>query len=200
MKLDLGPISDRFTRLEPFNDEVREELRPAIAINDPIWTIMATSAEGARFDGWWDGAVAAIAAGRRVAYAVRRLSDGRIVGSTSFLNIDVASRSAEIGSTFLHPDARAGAVNPDMKLAMLTWAFEAGAVRVEIRTDARNDRSQAAIAKLGAVREGVLRRQKRLWTGAIRDTVVYSIIDVDWPAVRGRLTARLDGFAPAAAP
>ena len=82
-----------------------------------------------------------------------------------------------------------------MKLAMLAHAFEGGALRVEIRTDGRNDRSQAAIAKLGAVREGVLRRQKRLWNGDIRDTVVFSILKEEWPQVRQRLDAGSAGFS-----
>ena len=162
-----------------------------------MWAILATSAEGERFDGWW---AAALADGRRIPYAVRRLSDDAVVVTTSFLNIDGDSRSTEIGSTVLRPDARGGSTNPDMKLAMLRHAFEAGAVRVEIRTDARNDRSQAAIAKLGATREGVLRRHKRLWNGEIRDTVVYSIIADEWPEVQARLSARLDRLAPAVAP
>jgi N-acetyltransferase len=194
MKLSLTTLTGRFVRLEPLEPGLREAVRAALAAPDPIWAIMATSAEGGRFDGWWDTALADITAGRRLAYAVRRLFNGEVVGSTSFLNIDVASGGVEIGSTFLRPDARGGAVNPDMKFAMLAHAFDAGALRVEIRTDARNDRSQAAIAKLGAVREGVLRRQKRLWTGDVRDTVVFSIIEDDWPAVRARLGARLDAI------
>lgn len=135
-----------------------------------------------------------MAVGRRIAYAVRRLRDQEVVGSTSLLNIDPASLGVEIGSTFLRPDARGGAVNPDMKLAMLREVFSAGAVRAEIRTDARNARSQAAIARLGAVREGVLRKSKRLWTGDIRDTVIFSILDEDWPAVQARLEARLSAL------
>jgi RimJ/RimL family protein N-acetyltransferase len=87
-----------------------------------------------------------------------------------------------------------------MKHAMLAHAFEAGAGRVEIRTDGRNDRSQAAIAKLGAVREGLLRRQKRLWNGEVRDTVIYSVIAEEWPEVRARLIDRLEGLAVSGAP
>ena len=182
-------------RLEPFAAALREPLRAAIAGPDPIWDIMASSAQGERFDAWWSVALAEAAEGRRAPYLVRRLSDGRAVGTTSFLHIDPDSRSVEIGSTFLHAEARGGGVNPDMKLAMLAHAFEAGAVRVEIRTDGRNLRSQAAIAKLGAVREGLLRKQKRLWNGELRDTVVFSIIDDDWPAARERLQARLAALA-----
>jgi N-acetyltransferase len=194
VKLASTPLEGRFVRLEPLDEILREPVRAALARPDPIWSIMAASAEGERFDGWWRTALATSAAGDRVAYAVRRLADGTVVGSTSFLHIDAASAGLEIGSTFLQPDARGGPANPEMKRLMLAHAFAAGAIRVEIRTDARNGRSQAAIAKLGALREGVLRRQKRLWNGEVRDTVVFSVLDEDWPAVRERLDARLAAY------
>ena len=193
MKLDATPLAGRFVRLEPLTEDLREPLRHAIAGEDPAWDIMASSARGERFDGWWRTALGEIEAGGRVAYAVR-LSDGGLVGTTSFLHIDPVNRGVEIGSTFLNAEARSGPVNPDMKLAMLAYAFCQGALRVELRTDGRNLRSQAAIAKLGAVREGVLRKQKTLWNGEVRGTVVFSFIDDDWPEVRERLTARLAMF------
>ncbi len=196
MTLASTPLLGRFARLEPFDDGVREAVRAAISSPDPVWPILASSAEGDRFAGWWSTALAEMAAGGRIAYAVRRLSDGAVVGSTSFLHIDPENRGLEIGSTFLRPDARSGPVNPDIKLSMLAHAFAAGAVRVEIRTDGRNLRSQAAIAKLGAVREGELRKQKKLWTGEWRSTVIYSVVDDDWPAVRAGLEARLDMLTP----
>jgi RimJ/RimL family protein N-acetyltransferase len=97
----------------------------------------------------------------------------------------------EIGATFLRPDVRASVVNPETKLLMLGHAFDAGAVRVQFKVDLRNKRSQAAVAKLGAVREGVLRRDMRTWTGHVRDTVVFSIIDSEWQDVKRRLEQRL---------
>ena len=195
MNFERAPLTGRFTRLEPLQAELRAPLRDAVAGPDPVWEIMASNASGAHFDPWFDRALAEARTGERVAYAVRRLSDGAVVGTTSFLHADAPNRCVEIGSTFLNPQARAGPTNPDMKLAMLTHAFEQGAVRVEIRTDGRNLRSQAAIAKLGAMREGVLRKQKVLWNGTARETVVYSIIDDDWPQVRRGLQARLDALA-----
>ena len=195
MKLTSAPLEGRFTRLEPFAEGLYDAVRDALSPPDPIWPILATRAVGERFEGWWRSAMSAAAQGSRIAFAVRRLADGAVVGSTSFLHIDGENRSLEIGSTFLRPDARGGGVNPDMKLAMLAHAFGAGALRVEIRTDGRNVRSQAAIARLGAVREGVLRKQRRLWTGEWRDSVIYSVVDDDWPAVRSGLQARLDALA-----
>ena len=194
MELYCLPLQGGFSRLEPLTADLREPLRAAIAGQDEAWDVMASSARGEYFDGWWDRALNEMESGGRVAYAVRRVSDSRIVGTTSFLHIDPANRGVEIGSTFLHADARSGPINPDIKLAMLACAFEAGALRVEIRTDGRNLRSQAAIAKLGAVREGVLRKQKILWNGEARETVIYSVIDDEWPAVRQRLELRLASF------
>ena len=196
MRLTPQPLTGRFTRLEPFVQAHREPVREAISGDDPVWDIMASNASGEHFDGWWDRALTDMRSGQRVAFAVRRLSDARIVGVTSFLHIDPANRGLEIGATFLGPDVRSGVVNPDMKFSMLAHAFEHGALRVEIRTDGRNLRSQAAIARLGAVREGVLRKQKILWTGVARETVVFSIIDEDWPRVRAGLEARLATLAP----
>ena len=130
-----------------------------------------------------------MAAGKRIAYAVRDLQSAAVVGTTSFLNIRCAQSCVEIGATFLHPSVRSSHVNPEAKRLMLAHAFGSGARRVELITDLRNVRSQAAIARLGAVREGVLRRDRVTWTGHIRDSVVFSVTDLDWPAVSPRLDA-----------
>ena len=195
MTFTATPLAGRFVRLEPLADDLRTDLRRAIGGQDPIWDIMASNASGDRFDPWWAQALDDIRSRRRVGFAVRLQADGEVVGTTSFLHVDPANRGVEIGSTFLNATARAGPANPDMKLAMLRYAFDQGAVRVELRTDGRNLRSQAAIAKLGAVREGVLRKQKILWNGEARETVVFSVIDEEWPTVQARLEARLDAFA-----
>jgi RimJ/RimL family protein N-acetyltransferase len=121
-----------------------------------------------------------------------------VIGTSSFMDIRPAHRGVEIGATFLRPEARSGAANPESKLLMLAHAFERCAVRVELITDLRNLRSQAAIAKLGAVREGVLRRERITWTGHVRDSVIFSITDSEWPQVRAGLERRLAAFAPPA--
>jgi RimJ/RimL family protein N-acetyltransferase len=97
----------------------------------------------------------------------------------------------EIGVTFLRPDVRASFVNPEAKMLMPGHAFDSGAGRVQFTVDVRNTRSQAAVAKLGAVREGVLRQDTRTWSGHIRDTVVFSILDSEWPTVKLGLERRL---------
>lgn len=194
MQLEPKILEGRFVRLEPYAPPLREEVRQALDCDAESWNLFTVSGAGEHFESWWDGALAEQAGGSRVAFAVRRLSDGRVVGTTSYLNIRREHRGAEIGSTFYHPEARASAINPECKRLMLANAFDEGALRVDIVTDARNLRSQAAIAKLGAVREATLRRHKVTWTGHIRDTVVFAVTDLDWPQVRERLDERLAAY------
>jgi N-acetyltransferase len=116
---------------------------------------------------------------------------GRAVGSTRLLDLRPADRQVEIGSTFLARDYWRTPANTESKLLFLTYCFETlGCVRVALKTDGRNVRSQEAIARLGAVREGVLRKHMNV-RGYQRDTVYFSILEEEWPAVKGRLQARL---------
>jgi RimJ/RimL family protein N-acetyltransferase len=184
-------LQGQHIRLEPYVDTLKEEVRAALDCDAPAWDLFAISGQGPHFEALWQNFNKAMAAGTWMAYAIRRLSDQRIVGTSSFLNIKPERQCAEIGATFLHPDVRSGVVNPEAKLLMLQHAFACGARRVELITDARNLRSQAAIAKLGAVKEGVMRRDRITWTGHIRDSVLYAITDLDWPDVQARLTERI---------
>lgn len=113
-------------------------------------------------------------------------------GTTSYLDIRPAHKGLEIGATWISRPYRGTRVNPEMKFLLFQWAFESwGALRVQLKTDLRNKHSQAAIQKLGAVREGVLRRHMILTDGHIRDTVMYSVTDLEWPEVKQRLLERL---------
>ena len=190
-----APLKGRFVRLEPLTEALRADVQAALATDDDAWNIMVSNGGTTGFDGWWRGRVAETAAGAAAAFAVRRLSDDAIVGSTGFYSVRPEHRGVEIGSTFYRPDARSGPVNPECKLLLLTRAFDEGAVRVELVTDAINARSRAAIARLGATEEGVLRRHKITWTGRVRDTVMFSITDEEWPDVRQRLERRLAAFS-----
>lgn len=194
MILAVAPLEDRLVRLEPFTAVLEAEVRAALDCDPEAWSVMVGAAWGPHFDGWWRSALNAMGQGTRIPYAVRRLSDGVVVGTTSLYEIKPDYRRCEIGSTFYRPEARGGAVNPACKRLLLGHAFDAGAVRVEILTDARNPTSQAAIRKLGARDEGVLRKHKITWTGRIRDTAQFAILDEDWPEVRARLDARLATF------
>jgi RimJ/RimL family protein N-acetyltransferase len=118
----------------------------------------------------------------------------RCVGMSSYLGVDLENRTLEIGATYYHPDLRGGPVNPAAKRLLMAHAFEAGVRRVQFKVDAINARSRAAVLKLGAVQEGILRQDRVTWTGRIRDTVVFSVLAHEWPAVRDRLDARLAAF------
>ena len=189
--LSAGPLEGYGVRLEPYAAANRAELSAALDCDPDSWLLLSSTARGEAFAPWWDGALREVGQGSRLAYVIRDLTSAAAVGTTSFLAIRSAHRAAEIGATFLRPEARGGRVNPACKLLMLEHAFNCGSVRVELVTDLRNGRSQAAIAKLGAQREGVLRKHKITWTGYVRDTVVFSITDDDWPKVKAGLEARL---------
>ncbi len=123
-------------------------------------------------------------------------ASGRAIGSTRLLDVRPADRQVEIGSTFLARAFWRTSANTEAKLLFLTHCFERlGCVRVALKTDARNLRSQEAIARLGAVREGTLRRHMSV-RGYQRDTVYFSILDDEWPAVKRRLAERLAGQPP----
>ena len=150
-------LKGRFVRLEPITPDLREEMRGAIDCDPEAWEIMSVNGCGEGFAEWWAATLAGHERGEAVAFAIRRLSDRKVVGASSFLNIRPLHRGVEIGSTFLHPEVRSGPVNPESKRLMLACAFDAGAIRVEFMVDARNARSQAAVLKLGATEEGRLR-------------------------------------------
>ena len=125
-------------------------------------------------------------------FAVRRLDTGRVVGMTTLCNIDQPNRHVEIGYTWLGIEAQRTSVNAAAKLLLLGHAFEAcDAIAVELRTSWHNRQSRAAIERLGAKLDGVLRNQRLGPDGTLRDTVVYSILPGEWPAVRRGLEARL---------
>jgi RimJ/RimL family protein N-acetyltransferase len=120
------------------------------------------------------------------------LAPGTVIGTSSYLDVSVADARLEIGSTAYDPRVWGSAVNPEAKLLLLSHAFEAlGAGRVQLKTDVRNQRSQQAIARLGARHEGTLRRYQRRSDGTVRDTVLFSILAEEWPEVRDRLNDRL---------
>lgn len=127
-----------------------------------------------------------------VSYAVRERASGKLVGKSSFMDIRAGARGLEIGMTWLAPSVRGTTVNPEKKLLMLRHAFEdLGALRVQLKTDGRNLHSQAAIRKLGATYEGTLRKHGVQLNGFVRDTVMFSITDDEWPSVKAGLEARI---------
>ena len=193
MQLDSKVLEDRHVRLEPMSEAHREDLRAACNEDPTTWTeLYPYSLAGEHFDKAWARLYAAPAADR-MNFAV--VVGGRCMGVSSYLTVDPANRSLEIGGTYYHPDIRGGAVNPAAKRLLMGLAFESGARRVQYKVDAINARSRAAVLKLGAVQEGILRRDRICWTGRIRDTVVFSVLAEEWPAVREGLDRRLAGLA-----
>lgn len=126
------------------------------------------------------------------AFAVRRNDSGALCGMTTFMNIDAVHRHVEIGSTWHAASAQRTGINTESKLLLLTHAFETLAcIAVEFRTNAMNLQSRAAIARLGAKQDGILRNHQRTPDGVLRDTVVFSIIESEWPTVRRHLQFKL---------
>ena len=141
---------------------------------------------------WIDEARLAQDAGAEVAFATVRSSDGLVVGSTRFLDIRRPHRALEIGWTWIDPQHQRTAINTEAKFLMLRHAFEdLGAVRVQLKTDQRNARSRAAIARLGCAFEGVLRNYQTYSHGFVRNTAMFSLTDIDWPAAKAKLEAMI---------
>src|ERR1700688_2877130 len=121
---------------------------------------------------------------------------GQLIGSTRFMNIDHPNRGVEIGSTWIVPARQRTAVNTEAKYLMLRHAFDVwNCIRVELKTDALNQRSRNAILRIGAKEEGTLRKHLITWTGRVRDSVYFSILDTEWPEVKAKLEAMLAGKA-----
>jgi RimJ/RimL family protein N-acetyltransferase len=194
MDLKAAVLENRFVRLEPMAERHREGLRAACEADPDVWPeLYPFSWAFEHFEPTWAKLMADIAAGTTIGFAV--VVDGRVGGITCFSSVDQGNGSVEIGGTYYRPELRGGAVNPAAKRLLLAHAFEAGARRVQFKVDAVNARSRAAVLKLGAVQEGILRQDRVCWTGRIRDTVYFSILADEWPDVRDRLEARLAQFA-----
>jgi RimJ/RimL family protein N-acetyltransferase len=183
--------------LEPFAEEHRAGLWEA-AQADEIWDWLAhLNKSRATFDHWFDttqasDAIADGEPGETGTFAIRRVADGTLVGSSRYLGVRRHDRVVEIGWTWFNPSVWRTGVNVETKLLMLTRAFETlGCVRVELKTDARNQRSRGAMAALPAVFEGIMRKHQITPDVGRRDSAYYSVIDDEWPTVRAALTGRL---------
>ena len=173
-----APMADGDLRLELLANAQREPLRRACAEDAEIWAIYPMSFHGAAFD----AAFAKCLRGDSVPFAI--LLNGTLIGMSSFLDVAPKHGSVQIGRTYFVPAARGSGVNRRVKQLMLDRAFASGFRRAEFKVDTRNGRSMAAITKLGAVHEGVLRQNLVTWTGHVRDTAVYSILAAEWAGRR----------------
>ena len=192
--MDVQPkvLENRLVRLEPMAEAHKEDLRGACAADPATWQdLYIVSMLGEHFDRHWQR-FAGPGDGKTMTFAL--MVDGVCRGMSSYLDIDPAHNTLEIGFTYYDPAVRGGVANPSAKRLLMAHAFESGAQRVQYRVDAANARSRAAVLKLGATQEGVLRNDKVTWTGRIRSTVVFSILAEEWPAVRDRLDQRIAAF------
>lgn len=170
------PLADGDLRLEPIAEAHREGLREACARDGEIWRIYPFTYEGAAFDPQFDSLLDG--GPRRRAYAILR--GDYIVGMTAWIEQGQPGWSIEIGNSYIVPEVRGTGFNTRLKKLMIDHAFACGLERVGFKVDERNKRSQAAVLKLGAVREGVLRHERKTWTGHVRDTVSFSILRDEW--------------------
>jgi RimJ/RimL family protein N-acetyltransferase len=171
-----APMAGESCRAELLTEAHREALRAACAEDPDLWQIYYISYAPEHFDASFDALLA------REGWLRFALYDGdAFVGMSCYLNIDRSRDALEIGSTFYRPSHRATGFNRRCKDMMLRRAFDSGFRRVEFRVDSRNARSQAAMKRLGAVREGVLRADRITWNGHVRDTVLFAILRDEWP-------------------
>jgi N-acetyltransferase len=188
-------LTGRIIRLEPLAAGHRDDLAAAIAADGSAFTVYGPSLQEGGLDAWLEQALEETARGVRFAFAVILLETGRAIGSSSYLDIAPADGRIEIGHTWYGGPWQGTAVNPEAKLLLLGHAFDAlGATRVTLKTDARNARSRRGIAGVGGQFEGILRKHSRRADGpGLRDVAIFSVIDDDWPEVRGLLERRVAG-------
>jgi RimJ/RimL family protein N-acetyltransferase len=195
LKIDLPlTLEGSFVRLEPIRRE-HADLFWDVAQNDleDIFRWIPYSMKTREdFQRLIDKAFTEQERGESIVFATVERASGRVIGSTRFMNIDRTNRRVEIGSTWIAPAWQRTAINTEAKYLMLRHAFEIwGCVRVELKTDALNQKSRTAILRIGAKEEGTLRRHVVTWTGRIRDSIYFSILDDEWPAVKANLEQKL---------
>lgn len=173
----LAPIVGEALTLAPLTAAARATVQAFCPADDDAWTLFPASYGGEHFAASFD---ALVADATRHPFVIRE--HGRAVGMTGYLNLALHRETLEIGGTYLTPAVRGTGLNGRVKRLLLDRAFGCGIRRIEFRIDERNARSQAAIAKLGAVKEGVLRAERITWTGHVRDTGIWSILRDEWSA------------------
>lgn len=191
MSFDPVPVTleGRRVRVEPLALRHAEDLYVA-GIDKEIWKYMPIPPPESVDDinRWITNALKIAADGTQIPFAIVHARSRKAVGSTRFLDIQRENSSLEIGWTWLGKEFQRTAINTECKYLLLEHAFEhLKAVRVALKTDGRNLQSQRAIERIGALREGTLRKHRRNWDGFVRDTVYFSIVDSEWPAVKARL-------------
>jgi RimJ/RimL family protein N-acetyltransferase len=181
-----------FVRLEPMTMSHHAGLT-AIGLDPDVWRLtVANVRTPEEMRGYMEAALRLQTEGSSLPFVTIERSSDQIVGSTRFGNYDPLNRRVEIGWTWVAKDWRRTAINTEAKYLMLKHAFERlGCVRVELKTDVLNLTSRNAMKRIGAKEEGILRKHTLMWTGRYRDTVFYSILDEEWPQIKGQLETLL---------
>jgi RimJ/RimL family protein N-acetyltransferase len=192
MELEPVTLEGAHVRLEPLAESHFQGLSE-VALDPDLWRLIPiTIRTPEELKASIDAMLAAQAAGTTLPFVTIERSSQRVIGATRFMNIDFANRRLEIGGTWIAKSWQRTAINTEAKYLMLRHAFETlGCVRVELKTDALNGKSRNAILRIGAKEEGTLRRHTLTWTGRMRDTVYFSILDSEWPEVKAGLEAKL---------
>jgi RimJ/RimL family protein N-acetyltransferase len=193
MKLEPVTLSGRFVRLEPLSEAHLPDLA-SVGLDERIWHFMRYGAVRSESDiGEWIKLMLSLQeAGHDLPFAVVHLASGKAIGATRFMDLHSQDRNLEIGGTWYGIEYQRTAVNTESKYLLLRHAFEVlSCIRVFFKTDLRNERSQRAIERLGAVREGVMRNNMILPDGYVRSSVFYSILVEEWPAVKANLEGRM---------
>lgn len=168
-KLEAGEL-----RLEPLKERHRDAMRAACAEDEAIWEMYGVSYDGTHFD---ESFTWLLENPERLPFAI--FAGGDLAGMTAWIGTNVAWRTSEIGNTYLRPRFRGGAVNTPLKRLMLAHGFACGLKRMFFSVDTRNKRSMAACEKIGALFEGVLRNHMITWTGYLRDSAIFSVVERD---------------------
>jgi len=199
--VDPVTLEGRHVRLEPMTHERAGEIAAALAnaaADGALWESKVTTIprpEGMR--AYVDQALAELDAGVSMPFVTVDRASGKIVGTTRYMNIEAPHRRLEIGTTWLAQAAQRTALNTEAKYLMLRHAFETlGCIAVDLRTHEKNLQSRAAIERIGAKLDGVLRHHRIMPDGSVRNTASYSIVDAEWPAVKARLEQAMAGGAP----
>jgi N-acetyltransferase len=190
-------LAGQHVRLEPLTTLHAPQLFAALMIDPSVWQWLpvAPPTTRAEMEALIAADLDAQATGAKVVFTQIERATGHVAGSTTYLDISRHDRRLEIGSTWIAKPWQRTGINTDAKYLLLRHAFEdLGAVRVQLKTDKRNLQSQAAIERLGAVREGILRKHMLVWDGFVRDTVLYSITEDEWPAVKDCLQLKMAAY------
>ncbi|MBV8204656.1 MAG: GNAT family N-acetyltransferase [Candidatus Eremiobacteraeota bacterium] len=192
MSIEPVILEGNAVRLEPLRRDHHQALC-AVGLDPALWRLNPTQAlSPEQMTDRIEELLAAQAAGTDLPFVTVERASNSVVGATRYMNIDRPNKRVEIGGTWIARPWQRTAINTEAKYLMLRHAFETwGCIRVELKTDALNEQSRAAILRIGAREEGILRRHLVTWTGRVRDTVYFSVLDDEWPRVKAELEHKM---------